>query len=288
MSEATSTVGTFVATALGYVIGLGSLLLYTPIAVRIYRQKSADGTTLSTWWLKLASYTMSDTYSLVKGYPLSTYVDTLTITVEAAVILLLVGYYQRQLVTPSFGILCLVYLVVAAYGLWGAPLHVVALGQLLAAALNPVALVPQFVLNYQHQSKGDYSPLTAGLATTGCAVRLFTIQQLADNDPILLSTFGIAMVLNAALLAQIIYYGMGVEGLSLRAVLTADLGRTTNNNNDDDDDNEDLLSISIMASDNEFHELETSDKDDDDNDNNMERSATELSRQQEAARASGA
>lgn len=74
---------TSLATALGYLVGLGSLLLYTPIAVRLYRNKSANETALSTWRLKLASYTCSDIYYLLKGYPLSTYIETLMITVEA-------------------------------------------------------------------------------------------------------------------------------------------------------------------------------------------------------------
>ena len=43
-----------IARWLGFVVGAGSLLLYTPIAARVYRQRSADGLTLSTWWLKLA------------------------------------------------------------------------------------------------------------------------------------------------------------------------------------------------------------------------------------------
>jgi mannose-P-dolichol utilization defect protein 1 len=194
---------------------------------------------------------MSDTYYLLKGYPLSTYVETLTITIEAAVILGLVGYYQRKIWNATFGILLVVYLTISAYGLWGAPPQVVAVGQLVAAALNPAALVPQFVLNYQKQSKGDYSPLTAGLAATGCAIRLFTIQQLTDSDPILMTTFGIALVLNAALLAQILYYGMVVEGLSLRAVLGADIS---------ENGEESSTSAMMMMSDDVelFHKLETS------------------------------
>lgn len=45
------------AEGLGYLIGAGSVLLYTPIAVRIVRTKSADGLTISTWWLKIVSFT---------------------------------------------------------------------------------------------------------------------------------------------------------------------------------------------------------------------------------------
>ena len=78
------------ANALGYLLGLGSCLLYTPIAVRVVRQGHADGLTLSTWWLKLCSYTCSDVYYIAKQYPISTYIETLIITAQAAIILLLV------------------------------------------------------------------------------------------------------------------------------------------------------------------------------------------------------
>ena len=61
-----------VATALGYLVGAGSLALYTPIVWRVSRQGDASGLTLSTWWLKLASYSCSDVYSIAQGYPIST------------------------------------------------------------------------------------------------------------------------------------------------------------------------------------------------------------------------
>lgn len=48
------------AEGLGYLIGAASVLLYTPIAVRIIRKKTADGLTVSTWWLKLTSLTCTD------------------------------------------------------------------------------------------------------------------------------------------------------------------------------------------------------------------------------------
>lgn len=43
---------TSIATALGYIVGIASLLLYTPIAVRILRTKSASGLAVTTWYCK--------------------------------------------------------------------------------------------------------------------------------------------------------------------------------------------------------------------------------------------
>jgi mannose-P-dolichol utilization defect 1 len=224
-----------VARGLGYVIGAGSLLLYTPIAIRVLRQRSADGLTESTWWLKLVSYTCSDIYFFTNGYPVSTYVETLVITVEAAVVLLLVAYFQRRHHTAldvHFGAGIVLYLVMSVWGLTLAPASVVALGQAGTAILNTVALVPQFLLNFKTQSSGDYSPITASLAAGGCFIRLFTTVQLAGSDPMLLFTFGLAFVVNCALLAQILWYGVFAEGRPISELLLADcVGGDRNSSN---------------------------------------------------------
>lgn len=225
MSNETSA-STLIANALGYLIGLGSLMLYTPIAIRLYRQKTAHGTTLSTWMMKLASYTCNDLYSLSNRYPLSTYIDTLIITVEAAVVLAMVVHYQHRLRDPAIWIFVITYGTIFALLYVLAPPKLLALGQLLAAALNSGALVPQFLWNRKQRSKGDYSPITALLAVTGCAVRLWTVQELANNDVVLLGSYGIALVLNLTLFLQILYYGTLVEGLSVAQVLAADVVHT--------------------------------------------------------------
>ena len=94
----------------------------------------------------------------------------------------------------------------------------------MSAILNTGALIPQFLLNNERQKAGDYSPITAGLASFGCLVRVFTTIQLANSDALLLASFGIAFILNSALFAQIIYLGTMVEKRSLGEVLSADVG----------------------------------------------------------------
>ena len=224
------------ARGLGYVIGAGSLALYTPIAIRLYRQKTADGLTLSTWWLKIVSYTCSDLYAYTNGYPISTYVETLIITIEAAVILFLTANYQKKL-DSKFVYLLSAYVLITTWGILGfAPTSLIALGQGASAVLNTGALIPQFVLNYQKKSSGDYSPLTASLASIGCFIRIFTTIQLADSDPILLGTFGMAFIVNTSLAAQILYYGIVSEKRDLKTLLTADFSSSSASEYDDDDE----------------------------------------------------
>jgi mannose-P-dolichol utilization defect protein 1 len=220
-------VATIIATGLGYLVGAGSLLLYTPIAIRITRQRSANGLTLSTWWLKVISYTCSDIYGYANGYNLSTYVETLIITIEAAVVLVLVAYFQKTLCYRIFYVPFATYLTLTVLAIAGlAPLSLISVGQALSTILNVGALLPQLQLNQQLKTLGDYSPITAALASGGCLIRLFTTITLNSGDLLLLSGFGIALLINMLLLAQILYYGIVVEGKSLAAVMTADVTST--------------------------------------------------------------
>ena len=126
----------------------------------------------------------------------------------------------------SFRLKSILYISTTIWGLTAAPPQLIAVGQIVAAGLNSAALVPQFVLNFRTKSKGDYSPLTSGLAAVGCAIRLFTTATLSGADPVLLSSFGIALVLNTALFLQIMYYGVVEEKLTIRQVFEADISPT--------------------------------------------------------------
>lgn len=211
-----------VANVLGYVVATGSLLLYTPIALRIVRTGSADGLTLSTWWLKLGSYACSDLYCYSNGYPVSAYAETLVITLEAACILGLVAAYQDRLDAGFLAGAGTFLAVAGTAAAGGAPAEALALAQAGSTVLNTAALLPQLALNAERGSPGGYSPLTAGLACGGCSIRLFTTVQLTSGDPLLLAGYGLGLALNAAVLAQIFYYGAVVQGQPLAALMTAD------------------------------------------------------------------
>jgi len=214
-----------IATVLGYAVGAGSFLLYTPIAIRVLRRGSADGLTLSTWYLKLVSYTCSDIYAYSNGYDISTYAETIVITVEAMIILLLVASYQRKIATAPFVSFAVLYTALTAWGsLSGlAPAGFIAVGQAGSTVLNTGAIIPQLRQNDRLSSSGDYSPVTALLASVGCFVRCFTTVQLNGSDPLLLTGYGIALILNVGLLLQILYYGVRTENQSIASVFLSDI-----------------------------------------------------------------
>lgn len=211
----------FIADGLGFLLGIGSLALYTPILVRVVRKGNAEGIALSTFWLKLTAYCCADIYSFARGYPLSTYIDVLIITLEAALVLVTVAFLQRKL-DASFVAAALALALACAWALVAAPMEYLALASVASTVLNTGALVPQIALNARRGSSGDYSPLTAALACGGCTVRLFTTVRLSSSDPLLLAGFGSAVALNSTLLAQVLWYSAIIEKRPWASLLSRD------------------------------------------------------------------
>ena len=60
--------------AVGWLITLGSLLLYTPMIFRVLRKRSAVGLSNTTWWMKFSSYSATLVYNVVHQFPLNSYV----------------------------------------------------------------------------------------------------------------------------------------------------------------------------------------------------------------------
>lgn len=67
----------FLASALGYIMGGGSLLLFAPIIINLVKAKSAQGMSVSTWLLQLAAFAGSTLYNLSRGHPFSTFAEVL-------------------------------------------------------------------------------------------------------------------------------------------------------------------------------------------------------------------
>jgi hypothetical protein len=71
------------ASLLGLAMGAGSLLLYSPIVLRLWRTRSADGMAASTWALQLFGFTAVCIYNTSKGFPIAAYAETLSFAVQA-------------------------------------------------------------------------------------------------------------------------------------------------------------------------------------------------------------
>jgi hypothetical protein len=274
-SSVANTLTTFViieddiAKGMGYSIGIGSFLMYTPIAIRIFRQKHANGLVITTWWLKIIHYILSDIYSLRHHYILSTWSEALVLTIESLVVLFLVAFYQKQIYTiHPFWIMIVIFLFASNYVYTKVPIQIISFGQLSSCIIGNAALVPQFYYNYSNQSKGDYSPITCILAGVGCFIRIFTTVILNNSDLILLLTYSMSLITNLTLVIQILYYGIQIEKLTFKQVFTADI-RTEHNNHNNPRTSSSSISSHIIIKDHD--RIYT-----DDDDNDEERSDLQL------------
>ncbi len=215
------------AQIVGYLVGVGSFLLYSPIAVRLLRTRSAEGLTISTWWMKVAAFTCLDTYNVKHGYPISSWSESMVNTVESGFVLCLVCYFQKQVNWTTF-LLGTTYITASSWALFapasiGPSDELISLAQIISIVLNTSALLPQIKQNFERQSSGDYSTITALVAMAICGTRLYTTMELANGDPLLLLNYGVLFLLNLGLLAQVLYYGTAVEGKELTSLFLADI-----------------------------------------------------------------
>lgn len=213
--------GADAAHAVGYVIGAGSLTLYTPMIYRICRSQSAAGLAPTTWVLKLASYATTDAYNFSRHYPLSQYAESLTLALQAAVMLGLICYFTREakplLIAASIAALELLALSSADGRELALPV-----AQAVASFAGATAVLPQLVINLRRGAVGEFSPLTATLLAGGNALRFWTTLELADGDLLLLAGCACGFLVNSALLAQILYFALVRERMSVFDLYASD------------------------------------------------------------------
>ena len=184
------------AQALGYAVGIGALSLYIPIIATVLKRKGDVGLSVTTWALQLMGLAVSCVYHVRSGYPLATYMDFAALSVQSTIILVLLNRY-RESVSP-ISMLPLLGLSAALLS----PLEVLRKLQVGAACVTTFALLPQVVKNFRARTGGGWSPISAGLSSTGNIARVITTLTLASADPVLLFQYGTAFIFNSILLTQ--------------------------------------------------------------------------------------
>lgn len=227
---------------LGGVISVGSLTLYAPQIIRLVRllrskpvlghdrrdsKPTVSGPALSTFLLKLSGYSLSVWYNYIKKHPMDTYTENLCMIFQVAVCVLLIlalnasTYYLLSVQIFGFLIASTApWMFVFVFNDMFVP-AIVDTMQLLAAVLGFGAIPVQLAQNQRLRTSGDYSIVTASLATLGCIVRTFTTIVRTD-DSLMLVSFVVGTFLNGLLVYQIIYFGRK-EGRSFKAIFTSDV-----------------------------------------------------------------
>lgn len=180
--------------------------------VSVLNARSARGLSLPAYILETLSYAITLAYSFRNGFPFSTYGENFFLTIQNAVITLLIIAYAPLSSSSSSskstkivtGILATAASSVVLYSL---PQNTLSLLQLSTLPLSLFSKLPQIRQNSRSQSTGQLSAFAVISQIAGCIARLFTTAT-ETGDSLVAAGFGLALLLNLVLGAQLwMYWG---------------------------------------------------------------------------------
>ncbi|KAI5118695.1 hypothetical protein M0805_003351 [Coniferiporia weirii] len=212
---------------LGLGIVAGGSIMKVPQVFIILRARSARGLSFTAYILETLSYAITLAYSYRNEFPFSTYGENFFLTLQNAVITVLIAYYPLSTlrrVQPNAVPALITFLAIAAgsYALYTIPTPTLSLLQLATLPLSVFSKLPQITTNYRAHSTGQLSAFAVVSQIAGCLARLFTTATEV-GDSLLFLGFALALSLNCVLGAQMwMYWGQDSEAKG-----TTDIGRVS-------------------------------------------------------------
>ncbi|KAK0205463.1 hypothetical protein DFS33DRAFT_1260086 [Desarmillaria ectypa] len=189
----------------GLGIVVGGSIVKVPQIILILKSHSAQGLSLGSYILETLSYCINLLYSYRNGFPFSTYGENIFLTIQNAFITQLIVFYSPN----SQGKITLVSAGLTAFvsTLYSLPTEILSYLQIATLPLSLFAKIPQITQNYRSKSTGQLSAFAVIAQILGCVARLFTTMQEV-GDPVVLTVFALALMLNGVLGAQLwMYWG---------------------------------------------------------------------------------
>ncbi|KAH8830086.1 mannose-P-dolichol utilization defect 1 protein [Flagelloscypha sp. PMI_526] len=199
---------------LGLGIVVGGSIMKLPQILAILASKSASGLSLPSSLLSTSSYMITAAYGFKSEFPFSTYGENLFLTVQDAIVTLLILAYAPK--SSSVSVLTTAAaLIGAAAFLYATDLRTLELLQVSTIPLSIGSKIPQIVSNYRNGNTGMLSGVVVWVQVFGTLARLFTtLSEL--SSPTIVGSFSAALVLNLVLAIQILIYGRGSPSVSER------------------------------------------------------------------------
>ncbi|KAG5509444.1 hypothetical protein JKF63_06754 [Porcisia hertigi] len=200
----------FISNYLSYAVVVGASILKVPQILKVLKSNRADGISLSSLYVELFSYVISTSWGLVRGLPFRDCGENFFITLQLAVLVLLVAKMQKKARGAAIALVAEIFALYAlSSGKVPREVHEFVLsGQVL---LNMGSRVPQICANHRTRCRGQLSFLTFFLAFSGGIVRLMTTALNVSWDKgkaVMLVQFSVAATLNAIILMQLLYYAI--------------------------------------------------------------------------------
>lgn len=196
-----------ISKALGYGIVAGAAMVKLPQILKIVMAKSAANISRLSVYTELLCNLWVGAYNVIEGNPFSTYGESVLISIQNGVIVLLLWTFATKKERPTAThILSVVAFFVAAAV---APVYLPEQHlPLLFTATMPLfsfSRLTQIWQNFKAGTTGNLAFLTLFMNFAGTAARVFTTIQEVD-DPLILVNYLLNAVLNGVLLFQVIWY----------------------------------------------------------------------------------
>jgi mannose-P-dolichol utilization defect protein 1 len=183
----------------------GSSIVKLPQILKILLSQSVEGISFLSFLLETISASITFAYNFRLGNQFTTYGETLFITLQNLIVVLLIGYYGGKMMQ--------LIVLMALYSVFMSSLLVpdyvgsqtMSYLQALTIPLAAFSRIPQIIKIWTNKQTGQLSSLTALLLCFGSIARVFTTFREV-TDKLLLSGFILSAVLNTIILLQILIY----------------------------------------------------------------------------------
>ena len=195
-------VGKLISKVLSLAIIVGAGILKVPQISRS-KNKSVEGIVACS--ISSSCLTATVVYSTLKGYPLTTYGESVIITGQVLILVFLLWTYSKPSATTEFRIQCMVCYGAIVASMLYLPEEFQPVLLTVGTVLTVSSRVPQILANFRAGSSGQVSLITWALNSAGGAARIFTTLQEV-NDPFVLAGFVLGFVTSATLAFQVVLY----------------------------------------------------------------------------------
>ena len=191
-----------VARLLGYLMTLGSLLLYSPMILQVVRSRSGAGLSATSWTMSAFGFAGALVYQASCGYPINTYGELIALTIQSVALLVLILAYDRKVQASTLTAGTVAFGAAIFALITRAPRALLRVLQAVSGSMLAVAILPQLYLNFQSRTCG-WSRISALLSTGGNSIRIYTTLSIT-KDKLVLAGFIAGFTLNLVLLTQTI------------------------------------------------------------------------------------
>lgn len=192
---------------LSYAIMVGALVQRVPQILKIWPSGTVQGLSAFMFLMDSVGYTITVAYNRDRGYAFSTYGENYFLLLQGMVIVLLIFWYSRAMLSVYFlgvaaGYTALCYTLFAPRVLNSQQVEALYLATI---PIFCVGRVPQIIKNFVNGHTGALAMFPLVLAVVGAAARIFTTLQETSDSNVLLG-YVLGGGLNTILLLQILFY----------------------------------------------------------------------------------